>query len=780
MTPPLHRSARLAIACALVLCLASCGLVTLPDLPFLTPTRTPDPVGAIAQRFPLDPDRSTAALAGADAFLTAGKRTVAAGRVMGEVPRPSFRYSDDAGATWLAGDLTAEAANATRVGESPTGLAAVKPGNKPVWLQLGTLDDGLVAWTSTDGAAWSRADAKGLRLKAVTFNSLAATSDGFVLVGAKLPPGTQPVATAWRSADGVTWVESPMNAPGTPRAVVAKGDRLVAVGDEDLEARDDKGRSCIAYSYASADGGTTWASTALPTPVGLGDFCSTALTVAATDKGFVAGGSGYHGDDDVYRPSFFTSPDGRTWTAAPAPSAGTKLTDLAASGGWVLGAVTVTTAGQTTDALVRFDGSGWVNVTSPVKGTMSLARVDAAPGGFLLSIIDRTGPTDTCAIWRSADGLAFTAATEPSATVADTPAVRTLVVGADKVRRAFGTTQNTVAMWQVDERGMGSLPATLVEGRQYSLYGAAVGAPGTVVWGSERVDGTAQVLVWFSATGASYKRTPDANLRIPGGFGYTQINDVEWVGDRWVAVGSESTNGSVRRSALVYTSTTGTDWRKGVAAKTYATGDSYSKTDKLTDLAGLEGRGRTMTAVTAVGNVLLAVGSTSESGAYKGAVWTSRDQLTWTLSSLPAPEGAVSWQATDVVATGKTVVATGWSLAQGSDQESYPLWTSTDGGATWAVTKTLDSATEWGFDLVALGGRVVAIQAHRDGSKVTAWVSTDGRAWTSGGVEIPDLRPGMKASVTSVTVEDDHLLLLVELTGATAKRAVVVTYSPPS
>jgi hypothetical protein len=37
----------------------------------------------------------------------------------------------------------------------------------------------------------------------------------------------------------------------------------------------------------------------------------------------------------------------------------------------------------------------------------------------------------------------------------------------------------------------------------------------------------------------------------------------------------------------------------------------------------------------------------------------------------------------------------------------------------------------------------------------------------------------MRVALTSVAVEGDHLLLLVALTGPTAKRTVVVPYAPP-
>lgn len=770
----------LALVAALTASLAACGLVQVPEAPVVRPTRTPDPVAAIPQRFPADPDLPNPALTTTDAFLTAGSRTVALGRIQSDVPRPGFRYSDDGGATWSDGALTATAHNATRVGETPTGLGAVKPGDKPLWLQLGVLDDALFAWISTDGASWTRTDVSGLGLKAVTYTAMTATSAGFVLVGAKYPAGAEEVPTVWRSTDGVAWVEVPMGARGIPYAVVARGTKLVAVGSNELLQRDEKDRACVAHSYYSADAGQTWTSSELPTPPGAIEFCSTAAAVAATDSGFVAGGSAYADSDRSYHPTFFTSPDGVRWTAGPAPKDGTGFAGLAASGTTVLGSVRVRTEGSTTNALVRYDGTGWVTVPAPVKGLTVVSRLAGSPSGFLLSLVDRSGPTDTAGIWRSPDGLAIQPATVPQTQAAAEVAVWSLVVGADKVRRAFGLTQNKVAMWQVDATGAGSYPAILATGRQYEAIGAASGKPGTVVYGSERVAGSTQAVVWFSPDGASFKRTPDANLRIPGAYGFTEINQVLWAGDRWVAVGGESSNGDVRRSALVYTSTTGTDWRKGVAAATYGKGDGYSDTDPLTDLAGLDGRARTMEAVTAVGTGLVAVGWTTEAGATKGAVWRSADRQTWTLSSLPAPEAAVSWSATRVASIGSTVVATGWSTVKDSDHERYHVWTSTDGGATWSVAKSVDSTTDRGFFPVALGQRVVALQESKDGSALVAWVASDGKEWQSNPVTIPELRPGVKVSVTSATVEDDHLLLLVTLTGPTAKRTVVVSYTPPA
>ena len=76
-------------------------------------------------------------------------------------------------------------------------------------------------------------------------------------------------------------------------------------------------------------------------------------------------------------------------------------------------------------------------------------------------------------------------------------------------------------------------------------------------------------------------------------------------------------------------------------------------------------------------------------------------------------------------------------------------------------------------------GAIVALQERKDGSALTALVSTDGLAWNAKPVAIPDYRAGMRVALTSVAVEGDHLLLLVALTGPTAKRTVVVPYAPP-
>jgi hypothetical protein len=761
----------------LVASVTACGLVRLPES--VTP-RTPDPVTAIPVRFPADPDVPNAAAIRTDAFLLSGKRTVAIGRTNADVGQPPFRYSDDGGATWQEGALTAAAHNATKVGENATGLGAVKPGGKPVWLQLGVLDDAFVAWTSADGATWSRADTVGLRLKAVQFSAMTATASGFLLVGARFPADAASVPTAWRSADGVTWTETPMGTRGLPVAVTYAHDRLVAVGTETFEERDPQGRVCVGLAYTSTDAGATWRTHDLPQPKGTTPFCSEAKAVIATAAGFAGGGSVYSHDAEDYRPSFFTSQDGESWRSVDAPDRGVSIDALAASGALVLASIRSRTAGVSETALARFDGAGWINVPSPAtKGaSFRTTGLSGGAGGFLVSYLDQSGLADAGGAWRSTDGLAYEQIVLGAGTTSAALQPTALAVGPDQVRRAVGMSQGRALIWQVDASGAGSLPATLVEGRPYTITQASAGAPGTMVWGSELVSGRPQVAMWLLGSGSKVTRTGNP-MRVPGGSASTEVRDVQWVGDRWVAVGTETSNGSARMSAMVYTSTDGVRWDKGRAAKTYATGDAYGANDRLTDLAGLDGRQRGMTAVAAAGTGLVAVGWVTEGQAEYGAFWRSPDRATWTLGRLPAPEGAVTWVAQRLASSGSVLVASGWSLAKDSDQERYHLWTSTDAGATWKVTLTGDAARDDGYRPITLGGAIVALQERKDGSALTALVSTDGLAWNAKPVAIPDYRAGMRVALTSVAVEGDHLLLLVALTGPTAKRTVVVPYAPP-
>jgi hypothetical protein len=117
------------------------------------------------------------------------------------------------------------------------GLVAAVVATPEGWLAVGSDADEreAVAWQSADGRAWTRAPGEPARLhvgEKIRMTDVVVTAEGYVAIGNFV--GVQfGEGTSWRSNDGVTWVQAPIQAAlgqGEPEAVVAWRDRLVIVG----------------------------------------------------------------------------------------------------------------------------------------------------------------------------------------------------------------------------------------------------------------------------------------------------------------------------------------------------------------------------------------------------------------------------------------------------------------------------------------------------------------------------------------------------------------------
>ena len=170
-------------------------------------------------------------------------------------------------------------------------------------------------WWSAVLSGWQRAgdatagalDGTGDRqMNAVTALSTSGGS-GFVAVGSH---GAQP--SAWTSADGGrTWRQADLPRPvGSTRAVLehvaSTGRNVVATG----AAVTADGRS-VPFAASSANGGASWAESALPLPADL----TSVTALAAAGSGFTATGTygSSPGQQDVV---VWTSTDGSAWQAA--------------------------------------------------------------------------------------------------------------------------------------------------------------------------------------------------------------------------------------------------------------------------------------------------------------------------------------------------------------------------------------------------------------------------------------------------------------------------------
>ncbi len=197
-------------------------------------------------------------------------------------------------------------------------------------------------WWSAALAGWQRAgdatagalDGTGDRqMTAVTALSISGGS-GFVAVGSH---GNQP--SAWTSADaGRTWRQADLTLPvGSSRAVLehvaSTGRVVVAVGT----AVTTDGRS-VPFAASSANGGASWAESALPVPAGL----TSVTALAAAGGSFTATGTygSTPGHQDVV---VWTSADGSAWRAAEPAGLGLTgpgiqaITGLAVAGSTLAG-----------------------------------------------------------------------------------------------------------------------------------------------------------------------------------------------------------------------------------------------------------------------------------------------------------------------------------------------------------------------------------------------------------------------------------------------------------
>ncbi|GAA3028136.1 hypothetical protein GCM10017559_63070 [Streptosporangium longisporum] len=182
--------------------------------------------------------------------------------------------------------------------------------------------------------------------------------------------------------------------------------------------------------------------------------------------------------------------------------------------------------------------------------------------------------------------------------------------------------------------------------------------------------------------------------------------------------------------------------------------------DDFVPQAGVGGNGsnQVLNAVSAVGSVMVAVGSDTTSPVPRPLFLVSSDSgATWRLGKVTGPAG----QETGPTTVGRVAGGDGRWLAAGNDPlgSGHGLWTSTD-GEEWALVdpagladafsrgdKIMDLArTRSGF--VAVGATVL----QDGGTGAVAWVSPDGRTWDrveTREIGTPDKVRGIKAVVAA-------------------------------
>ncbi len=326
-------------------------------------------------------------------------------------------------------------------------------------------------------------------------------------------------------------------------------------------------------------------------------------------------------------------------------------------------------------------------------GDQKIRRIVPFSGGMLAVGLDGLDG----AVWRSADGLAWTQA---DSTGLEAPATEEILGAAELGKRlvavgtsSFSETQSDGIAWFSSE----GLEWEQVAGAPFGGYGrqelirVTDGGPGVVAVGR---DG-AGAGVWVSEDGATWEKVQSEVIATPGLY----LRGVAKWREGIVAVGLIRDAEGDRDAAAVFGPPDATTWERA-------------------DEEGLAAPGKqSMISVTEFGNALVAVGSDERSGEADAAVWTSGDAQTWTQVS-QATLVAEGYEEIHAVTT-----VPGFGLvAGGSDDGDAGLWTSRD-GQTWI--RVSDPAFVGPGDQVIRGfvqanGQLIA--AGTNGADAGAWV----------------------------------------------------------
>jgi hypothetical protein len=244
---------------------------------------------------------------GADGWL-------AVGGVIAVAPQHPVVLTSGNGSAWTAADREPAFSQPGLVTEQAA--AAATGGYVIVGYQSAGGRTIAAAWYSTGLTGWQRGtvdtpgDTQGAQNGAQQMRAVTAGPHGFVAVGA-----AGHAAAAWTSPNGQAWTQQNVPLPvGATRAVLqhvaSNGGTVVAIGTALTTAG-----QLLPFAASSADGGRTWAESALPVPSGRA--FGTALTATGTGTGsqYLATGTfgSTPGHQDVV---VWTSASGSAWQAA--------------------------------------------------------------------------------------------------------------------------------------------------------------------------------------------------------------------------------------------------------------------------------------------------------------------------------------------------------------------------------------------------------------------------------------------------------------------------------
>ncbi|MFI6176736.1 hypothetical protein ACIA8R_14495 [Nonomuraea sp. NPDC051191] len=675
-------------------------------------------------------------------LVSVGRAVVAVGSdTTSPTPRPLFLFSPDAGRHWQLGQVSGAS--------TPTVQRVV--GGDGRWLASGgdgpSGERGL--WTSTDGFSWTTVDPAGMAAfrPGDQVHDIARTASGFVAVGATAGEGG-PGPAAWRSSDGRSWerVETRGLDVQELRAVVAKGDTVVAVGRPA-----DGGGSRV---LRSSDGGGRWQATGFQLP----EAEPRTGTVAVLPERFVLVPTRQRTVDGDVR--VYCSPTGAQWSQCGSigglsgESPGVESLVSYRSG---VAAIYQATLGKYS-VLTSADGRGWAKRAD--LGDLSGATLR----GFTIS-----------------DGGTLFAGGDQAASDVDNQ----LVLMTAPPRGAASRVQ----LGQVEGLTRVSRETTRLAaaGGRYVAVGSASGDAG----------------LW---TIRNWQRWKSMSL---GGPGRQILEDVAHGGRGWLAAGSTQTNLAVTDPLLV-TSEDGETWRRvpvsgdlardrdqpyldthAVAAgkKGYVlAGESHDQAGsaaaamwftpdlrKFTRSKKLPqgGSGVRVHDVIATQGGYVAVGGSGSGDRESSVVWFSDDGVNWTARKRLTPPDATSAGLRQVTTYHDKLVAIGTAVTNGSRRAFSAV--SDDDGESWTTAWLPADQAAAVHDLAAADQGLVAVGWHGTPGEgdSAAWVSQDGLSWNRMSLTRDRLAgPGMQALTAvavsgtevvalgrSTTYDTDHLIL---------------------
>lgn len=539
-----------------------------------------------------------------------------------------------------------------------------------------------IAWTSPDGRTWVRHDQPPGTFGGGVPDAAAQVGSSFAAVGyhATVNGITRDI---WVSGDGASWARDPSpSGRGFDEVRRLIGSRGTAILIASLGGR---------QALLTSEDGRLWtAATDLDATLGRQAFIRDAID---SGDGFLAMGSiGSEG-------AIWRSLDGRRWSRVtqfdPAMFAGARFDQLVRTSDGLLLSGSRDRFGAAGSSWTSSDGVSWVADTTSAVGFQDLGAILPLDGGNLGIPYEAIGGGfGSLTVW--ADPLS--AFSTPSPTDAPTDWSRQAsVMDGHVVLLAQDAATEAIGVWLGSLVGSGVVRASPTPGPS-GAQGSAASSPSPTPLPTPAQDPAAPAFDWVRLT---------SNEVLADDYRDVWMAGVANVGSTLVAFGS------IGNDAVVWRARDAGHWDRLPISPTM--------------------RGAYVLAVAAgPGSRLIAVGdSVSPDGQATPAAWTSSDGIAWKRGTVPSGSG--TGQLTDVVAGPGGFVAVG---SLDTDQGSRPVvWASTDGSAWSDVPVSPDESTVGAMQAIVHvdAGYVAVGTTQLDGFATVgaAWVSADGRTWSS-------------------------------------------------